>query len=125
MIIDDEPDILAYLSAVLEDAEYLPCFVNSDMPVLKGIEMEDPDLLILDVLMPNRSGISIYREIRSSKDFRGLPVIMISGMQPAGESVVRELEEIFPDPDMKPPDGFLEKPVSLPKLFHLIGKLLD
>ena len=83
MIIDDESDIRIYLMTALEDNGYETCTIEEDEPFHKAVLAKDPDLIILDIMMPQRSGISMYKELQTTAAFRNIPIALISGMSEA------------------------------------------
>ncbi len=124
MIVDDETDIQAYLMAALEDSGYSTCTVNDINDILGSIYQEKPDLILLDIMMPDRSGISIYREIQQTPEFKTIPIILMSGLSSKNEFI----EKLFHDqknPDkISVPAVFMEKPIQLEKLEKQISNLL-
>lgn len=124
MIIEDETDIRDYLMAVLEDNGYETCSIEEHEPVHEAMAVFRPDMVIMDIMMPKRSGISIYKELRQSSEFSGIPVALITGVTPEIEFMGNGFRLFVDDPSMEPPDGFVEKPIDLPALLALIEKLL-
>jgi len=125
MIIDDEPDIRIYLMAALEDNGYETCTIEKDEPFHKAVLAKEPDLIILDIMMPRRSGISMYKELRTTAAFRNIPIALISGMSEAKDFMEEGFEKLIDDNTIPPPDGFVEKPVKLPALMELVEQLLE
>ncbi|MBW1913824.1 MAG: response regulator, partial [Deltaproteobacteria bacterium] len=78
IIIEGEPDIRDYLTAVLEDKGYTICTVRENKNVIDAVRSHNPDLIILDIMMPQRSGISIYKELRTTHDISSIPIAMLS-----------------------------------------------
>jgi len=66
VMVVDEADIRTYLMTVLEDSGYEACTVEEGNAVEEGILKEKPDLIILDIMMPRRSGISILTVLPAS-----------------------------------------------------------
>jgi len=124
MIIDDEPDIRLYLAAAAEDNGYEPIIVDAEAPVMEMIARHKPDLVILDIMMPMRSGISIYREIRKSPELKYIPIILISGMTGASDFMNNGFEKLIGDASLATPEAFIEKPVDIDFLFIQIKKIL-
>lgn len=125
MIIDDEPDIREYLMAALEDNGYTPCTVAENETVLSAVDREKPDLIILDIMMPRQSGISIYKDLRASKTARKTPVALISGLATSKEMMTTDLIDAIDAGRIATPDGFIEKPVRLADFLNLVKELLD
>jgi DNA-binding response OmpR family regulator len=123
LIIDDEPDIRTYLMAALEDSGYETFAVKENEPAQEAIKSYQPDLIILDIMMPKQSGISIYKELRSKPQFSNIPVAIISGMLP-GKDFKTEFKKLINDTTIPFPEGFIEKPFQLRTLIELVGNLL-
>ncbi len=123
MVIDDEPDIITYLMAALEDRGYLPMTVREEEAVTDAVQKEKPDLIILDIMMPRRSGISIYKDLRSQKSTRDIPVALISGLESSKGMLTDELINLIDNGAIDAPDGFIEKPVRLDDFLDLVAKL--
>lgn len=124
MIIEDEPDIRVYLSTALEDNGYSVVTADEGDSVISIINDKKPDLIILDIMMPKRSGISIYRELRKSDQASDIPIILMSGMVPAKNFMTSGFRNLINDETIPLPDGFIEKPVRLDELFILVENLL-
>jgi len=123
MVIDDEPDIRMYLMAALEDCGYQTCDVGESRSIVDDVSEQEPDLIVLDIMMPRKSGISVYKELRSSERFKNIPVVIISGIPSAREFVEEEFRRFVGDETIPLPDGFVEKPIKLPALMELVDKL--
>lgn len=76
LIVDDEKNILKLYQAELEDEGYTIVTANSGREALEIFEKEDPDLVTLDVLMPDIDGIQVLRQIKEKRP--DLPVIMLT-----------------------------------------------
>jgi two-component system, OmpR family, phosphate regulon response regulator PhoB len=125
MIIEDETDIRDYLMAALEDNGYNTCSIEEHEPVPEAMIHHKPDLIIMDIMMPKRSGISIYKELRRSQKFSGIPVALITGVAPEIEFMENGFHLFVDDPSIEPPDGFIEKPIDLLALLGFIKALLN
>jgi len=123
MIIDDELDIRMYLEAALEDNGYQTCGVGESQSILDAVIDQEPDLIVLDIMMPRRSGVSVYKEFRTSEAFKNIPVVIISGMLVAKNSIEEEFKKLIGDETIPMPNGFIEKPIKLPALLGLVEKL--
>jgi twitching motility two-component system response regulator PilH len=124
MIIEDEPDIRVYLSTALEDNGHNVVTADEGESVIRIVDEKKPDLIILDIMMPKRSGISIYRELRKSQKANDIPIILMSGMVPAKDFMTSGFRNLIHDETIPLPDGFIEKPIRLDELFRVIENLL-
>ena len=125
MIVDDEPDIQIYLMAALEDNGYVPCSVGEDDQVTEAVLKERPDLIVLDIMMPRRSGISIYKELRANTGAAHIPIALISGLESSRDMLTDELIDLIDNGFIDPPDGFIEKPVRLDAFLDLVSQLVQ
>ena len=92
------------------------------------IKSEGPDLVLLDLMMPQKSGISLLSEIKKDESLRKIPVIMVTGV--AGETGIdleafleRRTERDAGDMPLTP-EGYVEKPVDPDKLITIIKEIL-
>ncbi|MCF8052051.1 MAG: response regulator [Desulfobacterales bacterium] len=80
LIIDDDPIVVKYLQAVFSDNGYDTCTANSSSEGLEVVRKEKPDLITLDLQMPDEWGPRFYRKLRKDKEHRDIPVIVVSGI---------------------------------------------
>jgi len=114
LVVDDEPDIRGLLQEILEDEGYAVSVADSAVAAQESIEEHTPDLVLLDIWMPDTDGVSLLKswKLNSLLDF---PVIMISGHGTV-ETAVEATRHGAVD--------FIEKPVSLAKLLLTVEKAL-
>lgn len=104
LVVDDEADIRTYLSAVLTKHGYEVVTASDGNKALETARTEKPDLICLDLQMPNQTGTGFYRNLSRDKDLATTPVIVVSGL--AGrELAVREPAAVFDKPI--DPDEFI------------------
>ena len=85
LVVDDEQDILDYLSSYLEDEGYHCRTAEDGLVAMDRIQEDRPDLILLDLQMPEETGTGLYRKLHHKKDLKENPVIVISGL--AGRDV--------------------------------------
>lgn len=85
LVVDDEQDIIAFLSTLLEDNGYSVRSASNGVEALELVKEDQPDLILLDLQMPEETGTGLYRKLRDKKEFRDIPVIIVSGL--AGRNV--------------------------------------
>ncbi|MDY6792481.1 MAG: response regulator [Thermodesulfobacteriota bacterium] len=80
LIIDDDPVVVKYLQAVFSDNGYETCSAGSTSEGLEVVRQEKPDLITLDIQMPDQWGPRFYRKLIQDKELKKIPVIVISGI---------------------------------------------
>ena len=124
LVVDDDPDIVAFVVTVLEENGFTSIIAkNGEMGMAKTIE-ENPDLILLDILMPKQSGIKMYRELRSNESLKKIPVIILSGI--AKRTFLRSQEALtaFGNETVPEPEAYMEKPVEPEELAEMIKKFI-
>ena len=122
LVVDDDPDILDAVSMILETQGYELVFAHDGAECLDKLESEKPDLLILDLLMPNVDGFGVYRELQSPKwsGYRDMPILILSSVR---EEASRRRYELETGQALKP-DEYIEKPILPGVLLKCVEKLL-
>ncbi len=121
VIIDDERDITTYLGALLADQGWQVRTANSSADGLALLQQQRPDVVLLDIMMPDRGGLQTLVAIRKNPDLASLPVILVSGIQ---EKLTADYHAFLDRFKHYRPDAFLDKPVDPPQLFATIEQVL-
>ena len=80
LIIDDQPTILQLLGTVLRHTNYEIIFASSGQAGLKKAQEDSPDLILLDISMPEMDGWEVIDGLKSNQSTKDIPVIFLSGM---------------------------------------------
>lgn len=124
LIVDDEADFAALIALVLKKQGYEVAVAYNAVEAWKQIGKRTPDLITLDLQMPHRSGLHLYREVKSHESLRHIPVIVISGVighDPDMKTLVRSFLETDRVPS---PEAYIEKPFDNQELVNVIGHIL-
>jgi len=78
MIVDDDPDILEGITAILETRDYRLATARDGLQCMEIIQQETPDLLILDMMMPRMDGFAVIQALRGDPKYVGLPIIILT-----------------------------------------------
>ena len=122
-IVDDEVDICLYLATILEDEGYEAVVIDYTKPIMERLLEEKPNLVILDIMMPGVSGLSLYKKLREHAAFTGVKLAILSGMLSSASK--SELTALTGDPDFIPPDAFISKPVDIGQFLSTVHTLLS
>ena len=101
LIVDDIERNRKVLNKIIVALKHIPLLAEDGLSALAQIEKLAPDLVLLDILMPEMDGYEVLECLKSSKDLRHIPVIMISAVDEL-ESVVRCIEKGADDYLIKP-----------------------
>ncbi len=80
LVVDDEADVRAFLTAVLEKDGYRVVTAPDGRQALRIAEEEQPDLIVLDLQMPEQTGTDFYRRLMKHDTLRDTPIIVVSGV---------------------------------------------
>lgn len=80
LAVDDDVIVLTRISSILRN-DYDLITINSGMRALRYLELEKPDLILLDIRMGQQDGIETLREIRGKEECKDIPVIMLTGVE--------------------------------------------
>lgn len=122
LIIDDEPDVAAYLTAVLESNGYRSYSAADIKTAMDLIQKVRPDLICLDIVMPEETGISLYIKLQQEKEFKDIPVIIISGII---DSEKFNFRSYVKDDSIPEPQCYMEKPIDVNSFIWNIEQLTD
>lgn len=116
LIVDDEPFNVDYLVQELEDSNYQLITASNGREALDKTYKEQPDLVLLDLMMPVLDGFAVLAEIKADTVLRDIPVIIISAEKDS-KSVVKGIKQGAEDYLTKPVDAEL----LLRKLKEFLG----
>ena len=112
LIVDDDPQVLHFVQDVLRLAGYNVSTAESGITALAMIEEQAPDLLVLDLVMPDMDGFEVLRAVRNRD--ANLPILVTSGFQ-AGV--------LLPAASFLGATAVIEKPVAPARFLEIVRKL--
>ena len=115
LIADDNPQILELLEAYLEPLGVQVVLATDGQAACDAVERERPDLILLDIMMPKRSGFEVCRTLKDDPRYRDIPIIMVTALNEAGD--IERARECGGD-------DFLCKPVNKAHLLERVQNLL-
>jgi CheY-like chemotaxis protein len=107
LVVDDEADVRTFLKAALMEAGFNVVTASDGFEAIEKIKEQAPDLISLDLVMPKRSGVKLYRDLAKDKVWSKIPIIIVTGhaRDDLGKADLKELT-------MSGPGVYLEKPVK-------------
>lgn len=119
LLIDDDNDIISFLSLLLEDNGFdVISAKDGDIGFEKAIN-EKPDLICLDITMPNVSGVKCYRNLSESNETKEIPVVIVTGVSKDFKSFIETRKQV------PPPVAYFEKPIDKQEFIAKIKEILD
>lgn len=87
MVVEDESDIREILKNLLEEEGFQVVALDNGLNLLEELQSNRPDLLLLDQILPGKTGVEAVREVRASQNFGRLPIIMVTGLSGEDDKV--------------------------------------
>ena len=143
LVVDDDQNTVKYLCVVLSDHGYEPVPAYDGSEGLQKVKQAKPDLIVLDVMMPKKSGFVLFRQLKKDERYKDIPMLMLTGVSGILEEQESHKEEISERPydslrealrnkirelreeGLVRPEMFMDKPVDpdtfIAKVQQLIG----
>lgn len=121
LIVDDDKDFLEGTSLALQKHDFEVATATSGEECLDKLKTFKPDLLLLDIMMPEKSGFEVCREIKSSVEHSKIPVIILTALKQKLSQTSYSLSEGF---DLEAED-YIDKPVDPKELVSRIKNFLQ
>ncbi len=134
LVVDDDPDILTYVSEILHDHGFEAVTAGDGAAGLAKAREVRPELILLDLMMPRKSGIRFLNEAKQDPSLKDVPIVVVSGATRATGVDMKHFLQEKPFRDRKEkalgidvdtsPDAYLDKPVDPSTLIDTVRKLL-
>jgi CheY-like chemotaxis protein len=124
LIVDDEADVVAYLETLLQDNGFNTIPAQDGVDGLARAKQDRPDLVVLDISMPRKSGVRMYREMREDPALAAIPVVVVTAVTGYGGDP--EVFHKFLDSrqHVPPPEAFVAKPIDRDDFVKTVARLL-
>jgi len=122
LVVDDDPDILDAVTMILESQDYKVVTARDGIEALANLKAENPDLMILDLLMPKMDGWAVCKELQDPRwsKYRGMPILILTSVREEASRRRYELETGL-ELDV---DDYVEKPFSPDILLERVERLI-
>jgi CheY-like chemotaxis protein len=124
LIVDDEPGVVSYLEMLLRDNGYETVTASDGREALETARREKPDLVTLDISMPEASGTRFYKEVRTDPDLASTPVIIITAVTGYAGDPYAYKKFISGRHLVPAPEGFFPKPIDREEFLQAVQKVL-
>jgi DNA-binding response OmpR family regulator len=115
LIVDDDEPLAAILTYALRNEGYQVDWVNDGMKALSYLGVNRPDLIVMDIMMPNLNGLETMRITRQNELMEGVAILALSAKK-LTEREARELETLC--------DAYIPKPFGVEHLLATVNQLL-
>ena len=123
LIVDDEPDVVSFFVSVLEDAGFNVETASNGFEALEKVKNKKPDFISLDLVMPEKSGIKFYYELRKNKEWSKIPVIIVTA-HAHDEFGKTDFSDLMEGKVISGPATYLEKPINPEKYVNTVKRIL-
>ena len=120
LVVDDDPDDLKMISMILTPEGYQVVTAENGREALEKVESEDPDLIILDVMMPELDGFAACAKLKSSPEHKGIPVVLLTAVAKHIQETKYPLDGVL----RAEAEEYLEKPTKPEELLETVAKML-
>ena len=117
LIIDDEEDLVYLMKLRLEFQNYQVVPLSVSTEALRAAKTEKPDLILLDIMMPDKNGYEVCKELKADKETHHIPVILFTAKPQARERIAELYEAVGAD-------DYVMKEFEIDKLLSKIKVLL-
>ncbi len=118
LVVDDEPDVVAYLTALLHDHGFAVISAGNGREGFAKAKADNPDLILLDITMPEESGVRMFRNVQEEPATAHIPVVILTGISHDFKRFIETRRQVHP------PAGYFDKPPDREALIAKINELL-
>ena len=113
LVVEDNDDLSLLFKLVLESAGYQVSTVDNGFDALKYIARIQPQLILMDIMMPEISGLQVAENIKQQQNNKSLPILLVSAIDRLKDEQLAQSKA----------DGILYKPFNLDELIDRVGEL--
>ena len=123
LVVDDDPDILDAVTMILESQGHKVVTARDGVEGLATLKAENPDLMILDLMMPKMDGFAVCKELQDPRwsKYKSIPILMLTSVREEASRRRYELETGL-ELDV---DDYVEKPMAPDVLLERVGRLIN
>jgi DNA-binding response OmpR family regulator len=142
LVIDDDEKTVKFISVALQEHGYEAVSAPDGKEGLEKVKTEKPDLVILDVMMPKRTGFVLFKLLRKNEEYKDIPVIMLTAVADSLTELDAKKDDTFESPydrlreslrkniqemreeGLNRPEMYVDKPIDLDDLAAKVKELI-
>ena len=125
LVVDDELDMRTFVATLLETSGFKPLVAEDGIEGLEMARRDKPSLIILDIMMPRESGITMYRSLKTDPALKDIPVIMLSALAKKTFLHSQGVLDAYKGEKIPEPAAYIEKPPEPDELLEAIQNSLE
>jgi CheY-like chemotaxis protein len=123
LIVEDEMDMRIFLSTVFETGGWAPQTARNGREGIEKARKSRPDVILLDVMMPEEGGVAMYRELKTDPGLATIPVVMLSAVEQETYAHYLRMLKVQSEGAIPEPDAYLEKPPDPEELLSIADRI--
>ncbi len=120
LVVDDDPDFVEAVTMILESKRYQVATAYGGIEGMQKAETENPDLIVLDVMMPDKDGYTVCRELKAKPPLSRIPILLLTAVA-SHVPTTRYTQQMGLETEA---DDYVEKPVEPDVLVKRVETLL-
>ena len=124
LVVEDELDMRFFLKTLLETSGYRPIIAKNGSDGMAKAKENLPDLILLDVMMPEQGGAIMYRDLKSDTLLAKIPVIILSAVSRSTFEHYLKMLDLTSADKVPVPDAYVEKPPDPRNLLRIIQRFV-
>ncbi len=121
LVVDDDPDLVESVSMKLDSENFTVEKAYDGVEALAKIKEKKPDLVLLDVMMPNKNGYDLCDELKKDAQYKDIVIVLLTAVGDA----VTSTNYTHIDGKTNMADDFIPKPIDLDKLVEIVKDNLE
>jgi len=119
LVVEDENDVMDYLVTLFEDHDFNVITATNGKTGFEKAKSNHPDLISLDISMPEESGVRMYRNLHDTPSTENIPVIIITGVTSDFKAFIESRKQV------NPPAGYFEKPIDREAVIAKVKEIIN
>ena len=143
LVVDDDENTVRFLSVALSENGYDPVTAGDGEEGLAKVQESKPDLILLDVMMPKKTGFVLFKQLRRKEEYKDIPVIMLTAVadvleedesKASGDTFERPFDSLreslkktitkMREEGLVRPEKFIDKPIDPDELIGAVKELI-